>query len=282
MFCLLAAAVCGCAARRTHEVVESRLREQNQLLSERESDLRKTEGELEIARREADTLRQQLIADGKSPILPEQADVLFRATGIKINELLTGSLDQDGQPGDELLTAVIVPHDADGEPMKLPGEMEIELFDLSRPGEEKRIGSWTFDASQSREYWHSGFLSSGYMFRLPWQQPPASSQVVLHARLKTADGRQFDTSSTIEVTPPGPREELAADESFDFKDFEEANPAQPTTSYRPAGGGDWQSRPRRFPLEGPVGTPGAFAKEPMREPLKTSDSYTIDSIPRVH
>ena len=199
MLCLLVSALCGCAARRSHEIVEGRLREQNQLLAETESRLQKTQNELAIAREESDTLRQQLLADGRSPILPEQADALFRATGIKINELLTGSLDRDDLPGEELVNVVLVPHDADGEPIKLPGQIQIELFDLGQPGEQKSLGTWTYDIAEAREHWHSGFLSSGYLFRLPWQQPPRSPQVVLHARLKTADGREFDTSATIDV-----------------------------------------------------------------------------------
>ncbi len=278
MLCLLAAAYSGCAARRSHDIVESRLREQSRLLAETESSLTKAQNELAIARQESDSLRQQLIADGKSPILPEQADVLFRATGIKINELLTGSLDRDGQPGDELLSAVVVPHDTDGEPMKLPGEMHLELFDLSQPGEQKRIGEWTFAASDAREHWHSGFLSSGYMFQLPWQQAPSSKQVVLHAQLKTADGREFNTSATIDITPPGPTEQLAADEPFGLELADE--PSDPTTAYRPVGG-EWQSSPRKFPLERNRKSPDAEDGR-LRMPLKTSDSWSVDSIPRYH
>jgi len=273
MLCLLATACCSCAARRPHDVVESRLREQNQLLADTESKLSKTENELAIARRESNTLRQQLTADGKSPILPEQADALFRATGIKVNELLTGSLDQDDQPGEELLNVVLVPHDSDGEPIKLPGEVQIELFDLGQPGEQKNIGTWTYDIAESREHWHAGFLSSGYLFRLPWQQPPRSPQVVLHARLKTADGRQFDTSATIDVAAPVQRTDLAADDSFVFEPAGENTDS--STAFRPVGA---DAQPRRFPLPRRQGNSDA---DPVA-PLRTSDSWTVDSIPRIH
>ena len=273
MLCLLATACCGCAARRPHDVVESRLRDQNHLLAETESKLSKTENELEIARKESDTLRQQLVADGKSPILPEQADALFRATGIKVNELLTGSLDRDDQPGEELLNVVLVPHDSDGEPIKLPGEIQIELFDLGQPSDQKNLGAWTYSAAESRDHWHTGFLSSGYLFRLPWQQPPRSPQVVLHARLKTADGRQFDTSATIDVATPAQAAELAADESFEFDPSDEN--ADSTTAFLPVRG---DSQPRKFPLP----RPGDESDTDASAPLRMSDSWTVDSIPRIH
>jgi hypothetical protein len=36
---------------------------------------------------------------------------------------------------------------------------------------------------------------------MPWQSPPATENVVLQARFRTLDGRQFGTSAELHVTP---------------------------------------------------------------------------------
>ena len=193
--------VAGCVTRGNVELLEARLRERVDELSQLQSQLRETESKLAIARREAVDLRAQLNSNGQKTILPEQADVLYRATGIRINTLLTGGLDRDEIPGDDTLSVVLVPHDADGEVLKLPAQIEIEVLDLSKPQDQQRIGSWTFSVDESRPHWHRGLFGTGYLFNLKWQQIPESSELLLHARLTTTDNRQFDTSSLVRVTP---------------------------------------------------------------------------------
>ncbi len=94
-------------------------------------------------------------------LLPEQADALFRAKGIRIQKWMTGGLDRDDQPGDELLSAVIVPHDDDGETVKLPGTIQLRLLDPAMTEDGQRIGEWTFTSEESRRHWHKGMIASG-------------------------------------------------------------------------------------------------------------------------
>lgn len=198
---LAALLICGCGSRRNSEILEARLRDQQARLAELESKLTDSQSDLRITRQQATMLRQQLADRGEATILPEQADALFRATGVRINKLLTGSIDRDGKPGDELLAALLVPHDEQGSLIKIPGTVEFELIDLNKPADVRRIGSWEFDVEQTRKHWHAGFFGSGYAFHLPWQQLPESSDLLLHARLTTTDDRQFDTSVKIAVDP---------------------------------------------------------------------------------
>lgn len=193
--------VCGCATNRNTEILEARLREQEDRFMELQSQLSGTRSELKAARLEANSLRTQLTDRDRSPILPEQARNLYGLAGIELSKLLTGSLDRDGRPGDELLATVVVPHDEQGSLVKVPGRFEFELIDLSASENEKRIGHWEFGTDETRTHWHQGFFSSGYSFQLPWQQIPKSSKLLLHSRLTTTDGRQFDTSRQIAVDP---------------------------------------------------------------------------------
>lgn len=199
---LIALTVCGCGGRRNVDVLEGRLRHQEALLADLESKLESNEAELHVSQKTVETLRSQLAGRGEETILPEQASVLYGATGIRFNQLLTGGHDIDGQPGDELLNAVLIPHDVDGELVKLPGTIQLDVSDLTKPRGQQLIGSWEFSTKESRAFWHRGFISSGYIFRLPWQQVPETPELLLHARLITPDGRQFDKSQIIHITPP--------------------------------------------------------------------------------
>jgi hypothetical protein len=195
-------ALAGCAQRGNIDLLEGRLRQHQDALAHAQQQLDESRSELEIAQRESQALRDQLASHGKSPILPEQANILFRADGVHFHKLLTGGLDEDQRPGDELLSALLVPHDADGEILKLPGTIDLELFDMTRPKGQQLIGEWKFDAGQSHEHWYRGFIGSGFLFRLPWQQSPQTADLLLHGRLTTADGRQFDASQQIQIAVP--------------------------------------------------------------------------------
>ncbi len=202
MSALIVACLSGCALRGNTELLEARLRQQEDRVVRMETELRTAQSELAAAQGETHHLREQLAGRGQQTLLPEQADSMFRATGIQFNRLLTGGLDRDGSKGDELVSAVVVPHDADGELVKLPGRIELTAYDLSQNQEQKLIGKWEYGVEECRGLWHSGFLGSGYLIRVPWTQIPSNSKVLLHARLTTPDGRQFDTSEHVEIEPP--------------------------------------------------------------------------------
>jgi hypothetical protein len=192
----------GCSLRGDAGLLETRLREQEDRQFDLEAALKKSQSELEIVQRQNDMLHKRLAENSEGNILPEQADALFHATGIRIQKWMTGGLDRDEQPGDELLTAVIVPHDDDGETVKLPGTLHLLVLDPSLPHDQQRIGEWTFTSEESRRHWHKGMIASGYQFRLPWQHIPHSSKLVLHATLTTTDGRIFHAGEFIHVEPP--------------------------------------------------------------------------------
>ncbi len=109
----------------------------------------------------------------------------------------------DQQPGDDALSVVLIPHDDQGELVKIPGKILVEAFDLGGTEGTEPIGRWSYDLSEVRQHWHKGVIQSGYQFELPLEGVPRSDKVLLHGRLVTSDGRQFDTSHEIRITPPG-------------------------------------------------------------------------------
>ncbi len=191
-----ALAAAGCASRGNTELLEANLRQHQDQLASAERQMSTLRQELVAARAESDQLRRELVALGKDG-RQEATEPLARVAGIQFNSMMTGGRDADGVPGHDVITAVIAPHDSDGDLVKLAGELEIEVLDLTRSGDEQRIGRWKYTAEQARELWHSGFLASGYQLDLPIGAVPKTGQVILHGRLVTADGRQFDTTCPV-------------------------------------------------------------------------------------
>jgi outer membrane murein-binding lipoprotein Lpp len=215
----------GCASTGQIEVLESRLRRQEDATNQLQAQLAESQNQLQASKREAVDLRTQL-ANGKKIGQAEQVTALGTVEGISLNKYLTGGLDRDGVPGDEMLSAVVVPADADGNLVKAPGSVMLTVLDLSKPEGQQQVGSWEYGPKDSEGLWHSGFLGSGYVVRVPWQKAPESPTLLVHARLKTIDGRQFDTSQSIRINPPTATAQAAAQPA--------AAPNQPAQQPAPA------------------------------------------------
>ncbi|MBX3442107.1 MAG: hypothetical protein KF774_06850 [Planctomyces sp.] len=240
LVCLLAASGCalpGCLARRNIELLEANLRQQQDLTRDVERQLMLAQRDLDAARRETDQLRNRLAQTGLEAAA-EHTEPLARVTGILFHTMMTGGRDTDGLPGDDVLTAVLAPHDADGDLVKLAGSLEIELLDLARSGESQRIGAWKYSAKEARELWHSGFIASGYQLNLPLEQAPTNGAVLLHGRLTTSDGRQFDTSLPVNLQTGTAPAGLAPPRS-----------ARPLETSRRAPRSDSPGGPRAFPVQ---------------------------------
>ena len=197
-------ALVGCQTANQLEVVESKLRQQESFISDLESELERVRTEAETARFDAESLRSQLADKGRDRLVAEQAAVLAKVEKITLNPLLTRGVDSDDDQGDERLSVLLMPVDKDGELVKLPGQIDLQLVDLSLPANRQRLGQWSWSTQEVREKWHRGLLAAGFLFDLDWQQPPVNSQITLHATLTTPDGRKFDTQLPLTVTPPAP------------------------------------------------------------------------------
>ncbi len=199
MSLLLILTLMGCGGRGNSDLLEARLRQQEDSIFALQRDLNDSQQALESARHQSEAMSKQLAKASNGSLLPEQTQALYKVTGVKVNSLLTGGVDLDSKPGDELWTTVITPHDADGETVKLPADFELELVDLNQPEENRRVGLWTFDSQEARSHWYSGFAGSGFRFELPWQTTPRNSELTLVVRMTSPDGRTFNTTSSLKI-----------------------------------------------------------------------------------
>ncbi|MBX3437890.1 MAG: hypothetical protein KF861_10400 [Planctomycetaceae bacterium] len=215
------AGVVGCAGTKKIDLLESRLRHQEDMISRYQAQLERAQTELEIARRESASLRTHLAEQPPGTAPRDELDISLRATRIEFSTLMTGGLNLDGEPGDDALSVVLIPEGPDGELVRVSGTVEIEAFDLSHPQGAVRIGYWVFDPNESQRSWHKGVIQSGYQFGLPWRDLPQAEKILLHGRIVALDGRQFDTTHTIRIEPPPSHVRAAAassrmpDPSFD-------------------------------------------------------------------
>ena len=300
----------GCSSRGQLELLEAEIRQHKDSSRRAEARSAELESQLAMARQETDLIRSQVSASGSPVPLPEQTGNLVRLSGVKINTLLSGGKDRDGQPGDDLLVALISPHDQQGDLVKIAGEVEIEAYDMTRSGDNKRVGYWTFDPAQSAKAWHSGFVGAGLQFELPWQEAPSNKELLVHVRLRTSDGRQFDTSSPLKVAPPAnatpglisfPQAQPVKHETEKTIEREimtavqqlpEEPVARPVPFYddvepdtaRPFPGADKPTAGEKAPAQLTV-PPAAPAKQPLGratlDGIETSDNWTDETIPRL-
>ena len=94
-----------------------------------------------------------------------------------------------------------MPQDKAGDTLRATGKLEIDVVDFAAPTGQQRIGHWDFDRNQTRELWHFGLIGRGIQLTVPWQTPPVSETVTVHARLTMPDGRQFNATEELRVVP---------------------------------------------------------------------------------
>lgn len=279
MWALPALLSVGCAVRGDMEMLESELRRQEQAQQELSEQLQSAQQELRVARADADSLRTQLTERGQLSLVSEQAAALYKAEAIRFNMLLTSGVNRDGHPGDESLSVLLLPVDAHGDMVKLPGAVDLELLDLTRSGDDQRVGSWKFTVDEVNEHWHRGFMSAGLLFHLDWQQAPTTPELTLHAKFTAPDGRAFDATTQIKVAPPSstvPSPIAQAQHVTDGKagTVTPAAGERPTTPTKPKAASRRTSVSKSGPTPIPKGRPGHTR-------LRTSDSYTDETIPRL-
>lgn len=190
---------CGCLARGNSDLLQARLREQQEHTVEVERKMEAAQADLQRARRESEQLRAELARSGKRVVAAEYTESLVRASKLQINSLVSGGLNRDDRPGDDAVVAYISLVDDDGESIKLPGTVELTLLDPSLPEPSRQIGHWRFSADECRSKWTRGFAGSGFQFTVQLEDPVLHEQLVLNAKLTTADNRVFDASQIIRV-----------------------------------------------------------------------------------
>jgi outer membrane murein-binding lipoprotein Lpp len=192
----------GCAGRRNVDLLEAKLREQEDQIRSLHAQVRQVNSELTAARHLNESLKQQVVRPASLDQSFDLDELHFRVAGLKINTLLTGGFDRDGRSGDDQITLFFTAVDDQERTVHVPGRVECELLDPAQPADQQRLGLWTFDSKQTHAAWVKTLGSFGYRIELPWQTPPQSRNLTLHVRLHSANGSRFETSTPIQIVLP--------------------------------------------------------------------------------
>ncbi len=113
----------------------------------------------------------------------------------------TGGVNTDGKAGDDGVKVYVRPVDSDGSALKAAGELTVELFDLSLPKPDRRIGRWQFDPATLRKEWSSSFIGAFYSLTLPWRgSVPANAHLTLRVQFTDLlTGRGFVKQTDFDV-----------------------------------------------------------------------------------
>ena len=193
----------GCSnfGKRSRTLVEMQLREQRsendelrRELQSAQTALAETQHKLSMTRRTPDGTEVTLTSGVSGA--PGSVERL------ELNSLLSGGLDRDGIPGDELLSVLVTTVSKSGSAVQTDGTLTVTAFDYSLPAENQRVGRWEWNVDETAGLWSSGVVGTGYRLTKVWEQTPKSGKIVLHARFVGLDGQQFDATRTVTIETP--------------------------------------------------------------------------------
>jgi len=192
---------CQSASVRRSDELESRLREQQALIERLTASLDRVETDRNVVRREAAILRDELVRLQPSTEVVHAAHSLSRVDRVEILPLLSGGLDRDEIPGDELVSLLIAPRDSNGETHRVQGALSLWLRDISHPDGSHDVSSAEFSETESAALWHNGIVGRGFRVVVPLPGNLKSGDITAQVRFTTNAGRQFDTLYPLQVTP---------------------------------------------------------------------------------
>ncbi len=109
---------------------------------------------------------------------------LFAPVKIEIASL-SGGANYDGKPGDDGVTVYLRPRDANGDVVKVPGRITIQLLDNANLAAPRLLGLRVFDdPDQLGELWHGRFSTNHFTLKCPFPpgtKLPATRRVTVNA-----------------------------------------------------------------------------------------------------
>ena len=192
---------CQSASVQRVERLEARLRDKQARIDELAASLEKVEADRNVARREASVLRDELGKLQPSLEVIQAAHSTSRIDRIEVLPLLSGGLDRDDIPGDELISLLIAPQDSTGEIHRIPGRISVRLTDVSHPSGNEEVASATFSELGTEALWHSGIVGRGFRVLIPLPADLEARNLTAHVRFKTNAGDQFDTLHQLQISP---------------------------------------------------------------------------------
>lgn len=203
IFCL----AIGCKTSRQVEVLESQLRQQEEVMSQLSGELEQTRHELNASRMDANSLRTQLASSGQSSIPAEQAEMFYRISGLTIDRMQSSFL-PDGQGGGEF-AVLLTPVDQLQAPMRVPGDVVFRVYDKDDRARNTILFEKRVPGKDVSLKWTSGWVSSGFLLQFPWRAEEmrrvvaehSLEDVVVETTFITADQRNYTARLTLPLSP---------------------------------------------------------------------------------
>jgi hypothetical protein len=142
----------GCGGR-------NRARETGQKVVSEETLLK---GRLERAEKENERLKKQVETLSELP-LGKRAEAAYKVQTVRIGNY-TNIYDENEDGKKETLIVYVSPIDETGDAVKAAGEVNIQLWDLSKSGNEALLAQWTLEPNELKKKWYSSMMSSKYRF----------------------------------------------------------------------------------------------------------------------
>jgi hypothetical protein len=194
---------CSSFGKRPRNLVEIQLREQRTENSELRRELQSAQTALAKTQHKLSMARQTKSDTGSTVTLTSGVSGTPRSIErLELSSLLSGGLDRDGIPGDELLSVLATTVSKSGSAMQTDGTLTVTAFDYSFPAENQKVGHWEWDVEGTATLWSDGVVGTGYRLTKEWDQIPMSGKIVLHARFVSIDGQQFDATKTVTIDVP--------------------------------------------------------------------------------
>lgn len=124
--------------------------------------------ERNVAERDAAIARLRVQIENLQDFNPDRPVDLFAPVRVEIASL-SGGEDYDGAPGDDGVTVYLRPRDEDGNVVKVPGRITVQLLDTSQPGSPRVLGVCVFEKPEElRRRWHGRFWTDHYTLPCPF------------------------------------------------------------------------------------------------------------------
>ncbi len=131
---------------------------------------------------------------------PPAGDDSRRVASLVLNRLLCSGYNADGRPGDEGITIMLEPRDAQGRIVKVPSDVSVVVLDPALVGESARIARWDFTSSDLAGRFRTGKMGQGLLLQPVWPAAgPLHSDLHLFVRYTTRDGRRFEVDRPIRI-----------------------------------------------------------------------------------
>jgi len=140
--------------------------------------------ERRVAQRDETIALLQKQMDNLKGFSPDRPIDMFAPVKLEIASL-SGGADYDDMPGDDGITVYLRPRDADGDVVKVPGRMKVQLMDNTDIGSPRVLGVYVFnDLNEVRKTWHSKFGTQHFTLKCPFRpyiELPKSRKVMVSA-----------------------------------------------------------------------------------------------------